>query len=78
MQTITTSDMLNELLQRTATARAAFAIRRRMGVPPAFQVVPAGRGFFHVIETATGRVRGFRRNHAAACDLAAALERRAA
>ena len=76
MHPITRTQALPDLLQRTAAARAAFAARRQLGVPPAYQVVPAGRGFFHVIETATGRIHGFRREHLAACALAAELERR--
>jgi len=44
--------------------------------PPMFQVVPAGIAFFHIRETATGRVRGFRGSHNAACALARSLESR--
>lgn len=40
-----------------------------------FQVVLAGKNFFHIKETTTGRVRGFRRNHNEACALAKTLER---
>lgn len=40
-----------------------------------FAVVPAGVEFFHVTERATGRVKGFRRRHQDACDLARHLER---
>ncbi len=39
-----------------------------------YQVVLAGNGFFHITETATGRVRGFRMSHNAACALARTLE----
>ncbi|MGE8185862.1 hypothetical protein [Pseudomonas sp. NPDC086278] len=45
-------------------------------VRPRFQVVPAGNAFFHIKETSTGRVRGFRANHNEACVLARALESR--
>ena len=41
---------------------------------PRFVVVPAGIGFFHITEQATGRVRGFRREHTEACALARRLE----
>jgi hypothetical protein len=41
---------------------------------PQFQVVLAGSAFFHIKETATGRVRGFRASHNAACALARVLE----
>ena len=40
---------------------------------PRFQVVPAGKAFFHIKETSTGRVRGFRTDHNDACALARAL-----
>ena len=39
-----------------------------------YQVVLAGNSFFHITETATGRVRGFRINHNDACALARNLE----
>ena len=41
---------------------------------PRFQVVPAGNAFFHIKETSTGRVRGFREDHNEACALARSLE----
>lgn len=41
---------------------------------PRFIVVPAGIGFFHITEFATGQVRGFRRQHGEACALAHTLE----
>jgi len=41
---------------------------------PRFVVVPAGIGFFHITEQATGRVKGFRREHTEACALARHLE----
>ncbi|MCY1398564.1 hypothetical protein D3C76_504510 [compost metagenome] len=41
---------------------------------PRFKVVPAGVGFFHIIDHAAGRVMGFRRNHDDACALARRLE----
>ncbi|SDP16292.1 hypothetical protein SAMN04489798_4879 [Pseudomonas arsenicoxydans] len=43
---------------------------------PQFQVVLAGSAFFHIKETATGRVRGFRASHNEACALARLLESR--
>ena len=48
----------------------------RPGVPtrPRFQVVMAGIAFFHIKETSTGCVRGFRANHNEACALARFLE----
>ena len=44
--------------------------------PPRFQVILAGNAFFHIKETSTGRVRGFRGNHNEACALARSLELR--
>jgi hypothetical protein len=41
---------------------------------PRFQVVLAGIAFFHIKETSTGHVRGFRGDHNQACALARALE----
>jgi hypothetical protein len=39
-----------------------------------YQVVPAGRNFFHIREVTSGRVKGFRSNHIQACQLAKELE----
>ncbi|MCO7566405.1 hypothetical protein NJI34_28475 [Pseudomonas sp. S 311-6] len=39
-----------------------------------FQVVPAGRDFFHIVDARNGKVRGFRRDHNEACALARCLE----
>ncbi|AYF48411.1 hypothetical protein NTD80_00955 [Pseudomonas sp. 13B_2.1_Bac1] len=39
-----------------------------------YQVVPAGRNFFHIREVLSGRIRGFRSNHIKACELAKELE----
>lgn len=38
------------------------------------QVKPAGRDFFHVVDSQTGKVIGFRRDHNEACALARRLE----
>lgn len=77
-QLIPCQQQLADLLRQTAAARDAFAIRRRLVVEaPRFQVKPAGRGFFHIVETATGAVRGFRRSHNDACQRAAELEQQA-
>lgn len=43
-------------------------------VQPQYRVVLAGTCFFHIEETATGRVRGFRADHNEACYLARRLE----
>ncbi|MFM9380074.1 hypothetical protein [Pseudomonas sp. UV AK001] len=48
------------------------------GREPRFQVIPAGNAFFHIREKSTGRVRGFREDHNAACALARSLESRVA
>ena len=39
-----------------------------------YRVIPAGKAFYHVVETATNRVIGYRRQHADACALARHLE----
>lgn len=39
-----------------------------------YQVIPAGRNFFHILEVTSGRVKGFRSNHDKACELAKKLE----
>lgn len=41
---------------------------------PMYRVIPAGKAFYHVVETATNRVIGYRRQHADACALARHLE----
>jgi len=41
---------------------------------PRYIVIPAGISFFHVTESATGRVKGFRRRYIDACELARNLE----
>lgn len=41
-----------------------------------YQVLLAGKGFYHIKEISTGRVRGFRRDHNEACALAKKLEMR--
>ncbi|CRM42049.1 MULTISPECIES: hypothetical protein [Pseudomonas] len=39
-----------------------------------YQVVPAGRNFFHILEVTSGRIKGFRSDHIQACELAKQLE----
>ncbi|KQJ58356.1 hypothetical protein AN280_02790 [Pseudomonas aeruginosa] len=67
------------MLSQTALARLAF-VQRLMAPAEAepYQVVPQGRGFFHIVETATGKVRGFRRSHNEACSYAEQLKRQQA
>ncbi|WP_347709609.1 hypothetical protein [Pseudomonas sp. OA65] len=43
-------------------------------IQPRYRVVLAGKCFFHIEETSTGRVRGFRTDHNEACYLARRLE----
>ncbi|RTY75545.1 hypothetical protein [Pseudomonas veronii] len=43
---------------------------------PMFRVIPAGNEFFHVVDSTTGKVKGFRRDHNEACALAQRLETR--
>ncbi|EPK5948665.1 hypothetical protein KK233_26420 [Pseudomonas aeruginosa] len=73
------TEVLTGLLSQTVLARLAFA--QRLMAPAAaepYQVVPQGRGFFHIVETATGKVRGFRRSHNEACSYAEQLKRQQA
>lgn len=39
-----------------------------------YQVVPAGKNFFHIREVTSGRIKGFRSDHIKACELAKRLE----
>ncbi|MBF3111311.1 hypothetical protein HKT27_09435 [Pseudomonas aeruginosa] len=73
------TEVLAGLLSQTALARLAF-VQRLMApaVAEPFRVVPQGRGFFHIVETATCAVRGFRRNHNEACAYAEHLKRQQA
>ncbi|MFH6564934.1 hypothetical protein [Pseudomonas kulmbachensis] len=41
---------------------------------PRYQVQSSGVAFFHIIDTRTGKVKGFRRDHNAACAFARKLE----
>lgn len=41
---------------------------------PRFVVKPAGVAFFHVVDSCTGKARGFRSDHNEACALARRLE----
>ncbi|MFJ2682527.1 hypothetical protein ACIOYV_02155 [Pseudomonas sp. NPDC087342] len=54
----------------------AYVLASQTLVMPRFQVIPAGKSFFHIKETATGHVRGFRTNHNDACTLARSLATR--
>ena len=41
---------------------------------PRYRVIPVSDEFFHIVDTGTGKVKGFRREHNAACALARKLE----
>ena len=41
---------------------------------PRYRVVSVGREFFHILDGRTGKVKGFRRDHNAACAYARKLE----
>ncbi|HCL4073333.1 TPA: hypothetical protein N2C32_001519 [Pseudomonas aeruginosa] len=70
------TEVLTGPLSQTALARMAFTQRLiAPAVPEPYLVVPQGRGFFHIVETATGNVRGFRRSHNEACAYAEHLKR---
>ena len=44
-------------------------------IAPRYRVIPVSGEFFHIIDTSTGKVKGFRRDHNAACAFARKLER---
>ncbi|MFJ2280045.1 hypothetical protein ACIOUG_02785 [Pseudomonas sp. NPDC087803] len=56
------------------SAFAELAVHQQSHQTPRFRVVPAGNAFFHIKESSTGRVRGFREDHNEACALARSLE----
>ncbi len=41
---------------------------------PRYRVIPVSGEFFHIVDTSTGKVKGFRREHNAACAFARKLE----
>ncbi|NVZ22150.1 hypothetical protein HX794_21140 [Pseudomonas costantinii] len=72
-------DIVDGLHQRSLLATADFY--RLIGRPEptvTFRMVvkPLGRDFFHVVDSQTGKVMGFRRDHNEACALARRLESR--
>lgn len=74
-QLITRQQELANLFRLTAAAREAFAIRQRLVAEmPAYQVKSVSGGFYHIIQTATGKVKAFRRTHSAALKRASELE----
>lgn len=71
-------DVLAALRERSNMATADFyrlANQTRPARTPRFQVMPSGRGLFIVAERASGKVKGWRREHLEACALAKELER---
>lgn len=78
MQQLIIRQELPSLLLQTAAARMAFEERRRFTIErPAYQVKAVSRGFYHVIETSTDKVLGFRRSHGEAIAYAKQLTIRA-
>lgn len=65
---------MHENTETRRVARAEFPLESGQIQLPRYLVIPAGKGFFHIIEHPSGRVRGFRRTHNEACALARALE----
>ncbi|MDH1012018.1 hypothetical protein N5J43_16815 [Pseudomonas nicosulfuronedens] len=64
MQQLNIRPQLAELLPLTAAARAAFEERRTIVVEkPAYQLKPVGKGFWHIVDTATEKAAGFRRSY---------------
>jgi hypothetical protein len=70
----TDSRIKPSLVLKVAALRDASTLEQGTKVPY-FRVVPAGNAFFHIKESSTGRVRGFREDHNEACALARSLER---
>ena len=71
-------DIVDGLHQRSRLATAEFyrlIDRPEPVVTFRMMVKPAGRDFFHVVDSQTDRVMGFRRDHNEACSLARSLER---
>lgn len=69
--------VLADLKRRRSIATAD--LYQMIGIPMPvtsyrYQVRPAGRDFFHVVDSHTGKVAGFRRGHNAACALAKQFE----
>ena len=72
-------EILSGLRQRSQIATADFYRLAGISEPvraPRFLVSPAGLAFFHIIDSRTSKVIGFRRNHNEACALARRLETR--
>lgn len=70
-------DIVDGLHQRSLLATAEFYRLAGIHAPVvSFQmsVVPAGREFFHVVDSRTGKVMGFRQDHNEACALARKME----
>lgn len=70
----------NAMSSRTHSSRQAEAQYYRLGGfdgysdSVLYQVVPAGKNFFHIREVLSGRIKGFRSGHVKACELAKTLE----
>lgn len=70
-------NILSALRERSALATAQFYALAGIDLPAItfrLAVKPAGRGFFHVVDSQNGKVLGFRRDHNEACALARRLE----
>ncbi|MBC3437686.1 hypothetical protein HU735_19890 [Pseudomonas sp. BW16M2] len=63
--------------ENTEIRREARNISCHAMVPdkPRYRVVAAGKGLFHITESPSGKVRGFRQRYKDACELARWLER---
>jgi hypothetical protein len=71
-------DIVDGLHQRSLLATAEFYRLTGLQAPVVtfrMMVKPAGRDFFHVVDSRTGKVRGYRQDHNEACALARRLER---
>ncbi|MBX9756299.1 MAG: hypothetical protein K2X80_16190 [Pseudomonadaceae bacterium] len=69
-------DVLDALRQRSNMATADFyrlANRTPPVAPARFKVKPVSKGLFSITDSITGKVKGWRRNHAEACSFADSL-----
>ena len=67
---------------RTRSIMAAAELHRLTGTEPQptaarFKVQPVSAGLFRITDSTTGKVKGWKRTHGAACGFAQALEREA-
>ena len=65
---------INQRRNMSVALRLGLACSTQPKNAPRYRVVPVSGEFFHIVDTGTGKVKGFRREHNAACALARKLE----